>query len=145
MPPFAIPLVTVAAVLALIWFLGSGRFGRRQTQGWIDRFARHPRLHACLNRHHGKFRAAAHYFQFGGLFLALYWIYDAAIGSGQWRFDGGAAAVIALISMVAAYLDELHQLRSGSREFRRVDLLHSCAGIAIAAAIVAYQAFFRGV
>lgn len=140
-----VPVAALVALGAIVYFLGTGRFGRRQTQAWIDRVSAYPALQGFLNRHHGKFRAATHYLEFGALFLVLYWIYDIWLGSGGvWRFDELAAAVIAVLSAFGAYLDEMHQLRSGTREFRRVDFLHSCAGIAIAAAIVAYSSFLRG-
>lgn len=138
------PITIMIALIALIWYLGGGQFGRQQTQGWIDRLRRYPRLHAFLNRHHGKFRALPHYLEFGGLFLALYYFYDSTLGSREWRFDVLPAAVIALVAAAGAYLDEMHQLKSGTRQFRREDFLHSCCGIAIAAAAVFYQSLLRG-
>lgn len=137
------PVAALVVIAGVIYYLGGGGFGRAQTQGWIDRFRRHPRIYTFLDRHHGKFRASAHYFEFGGLYLILYWLWDAVDGGG-WHFRPGAAAVIALTCVFAAWLDEMHQLQSGTRQFRRVDFLHSCCGIAIAAAIVYYQAMFRG-
>lgn len=137
MTDLALPAGALASVLGVIWYLGGGSFGRAQTQAWIDRLARMPRLHAWLNRHHGKFRAAAHYIEFGGLFLALYWLCGTLRGIGM-AWEPVQAAALGVLSAVAAWLDELHQLRSGTRQFRREDFLHSCCGVSIAAAIVRY-------
>jgi hypothetical protein len=139
-----LPLVSLLLVGALIWLLGGSGFGRAQTQAWIDRTRSWPWFNDFLNRHHGKFRAAGHYVEFGALFLVLYWIFDVLFQEGRLRFNPVAAAVIGVVCAVAAVLDELHQLRSGTRQFRRVDFLHSCCGIAIAAALVFYQHLFRG-
>ncbi|MBX7245431.1 MAG: VanZ family protein [Candidatus Sumerlaeaceae bacterium] len=138
------PLLALGGICALIWWLGGGTFGRNQTQTWIDRCARVPWLHDFLNRHHGSFRAAGHYVEFGGLFLVLFWLVDTVWRHGRMEFSAGPAIGIALICMAAAYLDELHQLRSGTRQFRRVDFLHSCCGIAGAAAVIFYQSVARG-
>lgn len=141
-----VPLAALAALGALIWFLGSGRFGRAQTQGWIDRWTPPGGwARRTLNRHHGAIRAAAHYIEFGGLFLVLYWVAETLVGDGRWGFHPLRAVLIGLACMAAAFLDELHQLKSGTRQFRRVDFLHSTCGIAIAALIVAAQAWLRGV
>ncbi len=140
-----LPLIVLILTAGIIWWLGSGSFGRGQTQRWIDRLGTWPRLHAFLDYHHGKFRAAMHYVEFGGLFLVLYWLYDAWLGGGDFAFRWGPAGVIALLCAGAAYLDEVHQLRSGTREFRTVDFLHSCCGITIALAAVFWQAWWRGV
>lgn len=142
-PAVVWPLLALAAGGGVIWFLGSGRFGRAQTQRWIDKAHAVPALHEFLNKHHGKFRAAAHYVEFGGLFLVLYWLWDAAFGSRVLAFRWLPALAIAVIGVVAAYLDELHQLRSGTRKFRRVDLLHSTCGIAIAMALLFWQSVLR--
>ena len=139
-----LPLIALVLLVFLIWLLGGSRFGRAQTQSWIDRTRRLPWLHRFLDRHHGKFRAAGHYVEFGGLFLVLYWIYDVFASSGQFLWSPLPAAVIWVICAVSAILDELHQLRSGTRQFRRVDFLHSCLGITIAAALVFLQALLRG-
>src|SRR5437868_6648434 len=117
------PIVVLAFWTGMLWWLGGGMFGRAQTQAWIDRFSKAPRIHAFLDRHHGKFRAAVHYVEFGGLYLALYWVYDAVFARGRVEFLPVAFVVIALICAVAALLDELHQLKSGTRQFRRVDFL----------------------
>jgi len=138
------PLVALTALLGIIWYLGTGRFGRAQTQAWIDRVRDHPRLYALLERHHGKFRAAGHYFEFGGLYLVLYWLYDGLWARSGLRFELGPAITIAAVCAIAAYLDELHQLRSGTRQFRRVDFLHSLCGISLAAATIQYQSLLRG-
>lgn len=130
--------------MALIWYLGGGQFGRGQTQRWIDRAGRWPRLHRFLDRHHGKFRASAHYVEFGGLFLVLYWLFDVLFRNGLLIFEIIPALIIALISVLAAYLDELHQLKSGTRQFRREDFLHSCCGVSMAMAAVLYGTLIRG-
>lgn len=139
------PILLLAGLLAMIWYLGSANFGRAQTQAWIDRVKSQPRLHAWLNRHHGKFRAAGHYVEFGGLFLVLYWLYDEVWAHASMRFDPVVALALAFICVVIAYIDEKHQLSSGARQFRRVDFLHSCCGITIAAAIVEYATVLRGI
>ncbi len=139
-----IPLFVLGALIGLIWFLGTGRFGRAQSQAWIDRLRSHPRVFAFLDRHHGKFRASVHYFEFGGMFLALYWCADAWFGGGDWTWRPLWGVAIACGCALAAHLDELHQLKSGTRQYRRVDFLHSCCGIAIAALIVCWQGVLRG-
>ncbi len=140
-----LPVIALIAILGVIWFLGSGKFGRNQTQAWIDRVKNTPRLFQFLNKHHGKFRAAAHYFEFGGLFLVLFWLQDAILAEGRLVWNPLAAGIIAVISAVGAYLDEVHQLQSGTRQFRREDFLHSCCGICIAAAMMLTQDLIRGV
>lgn len=140
-----LPVVALVFLVCLIWYLGGGQFGRAQTQAWIDAVRGVPWLHGFLNRHHGKFRASAHYVEFGGLFLVLYWLYDVFFGGGGFVFRWGPAVVIAAVSMVAAWLDEVHQLRSGTRQFRREDFLHSCCGISLAMALVFYGSLLRGV
>src|SRR5690606_32347750 len=102
---------------AVIWLLGSGRFGREGTQRLIDRFRAVPAVHRFLNRHHGTLRASGHYVQFGGLFVVLYWLADSAAGEGRFSFRWLIAVPCAFVSFAAAYLDELHQLRSGKRMF----------------------------
>lgn len=140
----AAPLLALILVVSVIWYLGGGQFGRSQTQRWINRAGRWPRLHRFLDRHHGKFRAAAHYFEFGGLFLVLYWLWDVLFRDGRYVFEMIPALIIAMISVFAAYLDEMHQLKSGTRQFRREDFLHSCCGVAIAMAIVLHATLLRG-
>lgn len=140
----ALPLIALIATATLIWFLGSGRFGRAQTQEWIDRFCKWPAVHRTLNEHHGKIRALGHYVEFGGLFLVLFWLYDSLWADGKFVFAPLPAVIIGIICMVAALLDELHQLQSGTRQFRRVDFLHSCCGIALAALLVQCQTLVRG-
>ncbi|MGI8905924.1 MAG: VanZ family protein [Candidatus Sumerlaeaceae bacterium] len=139
-----LPLAALGAMIVVIWYLGTGKFGRAQTQAIIDRMRNHPRLFTLLDRHHGKIRAAGHYFEFGGLFLVLYWLYDALWAHAQLRFDAVPAAIIATLCAIAALLDELHQLRSRTRQFRRVDFLHSCCGIALAALVLQYQGLCGG-
>ena len=138
-----LPIVTLLAAGLLIWFLGGGAFGRAQTQQWIERTRRWPAFYAFLDRRHGNFRAAAHYVEFGGLFLALYWLQDTIL-QGGFHFRGRPAAIVGVLCAIAALLDELHQLKSGTRQFRRVDFLHSCCGISIAMAAVWTQWALRG-
>ena len=138
-------LVAAAALVALIWFLGTGRFGRAQTQAWIERWTPPgSTARRLLDKHHGALRASAHYLEFGGLFLVLYWAWESTVDDGAWGFEPARAAILALVCGVAAYLDEMHQLQSGTRQFRRVDFLHSLSGVSIAALIVAMQAWLRG-
>lgn len=139
------PIAALAAVVGLIWYLGGGSFGRNQTQAWIDRVRAVPWLFQFLDRYHGNFRAAAHYVEFGGLFLVLYWLWEALWAREGFLFRWPVAGVIALVCVVAAWADEMHQLKSGTRQFRRVDFLHSCCGITIAMAIVYFQSMFRGI
>lgn len=136
------PIAALAGTLATIWYLGTGKFGRAQTQAWIDRARAHPRLFAMLDRHHGKFRAAGHYVEFGGLFFVLYWLVGAVRKTGM-QWEAPAAAIIGTVCIVAAYLDEKHQLMSGTRQFRREDFLHSICGITAAAAVVFYADWLR--
>jgi len=136
-------VVLLVVLAGVIWYLGTGRFGRAQTQAWIDRVGNWPWLHAWLNRHHGKFRAAGHYFEFGGLFLVLYWLWDAWLGGGRMEWSPLLALCIGVVCAVAAWLDELHQLQSGTRQFRREDFFHSVCGISLAAALVCYQSLIR--
>lgn len=141
---FVLPILFLSGMIAVIWYLGTGRFGRSQTQEWIDRVRAHPRLFAFLDKHHGKFRAAGHYVEFGGLFLVLYWCWDAILSEGTFSWQPIPALAIAAVCVVAAWLDEMHQLRSGTRQFRRVDFLHSCCGISLAALAICWQAILRG-
>ncbi|MDK2973041.1 MAG: hypothetical protein PWP23_2796 [Candidatus Sumerlaeota bacterium] len=136
-------LLALAGIAGLIYYLGSGRFGRAQTQVWIDRMRSHPALYGFLDRHHGKFRASAHYMEFGGLFLVLYWVWDLFLGPGGLPWMPGRAAVLWVACAAAAWLDEMHQLQSGTRQFRRVDFLHSCCGISLAALFLCYQSLIR--
>jgi len=140
----AAPAAFLVVLAGVIWYLGTGRFGRAQSQAWIDRAAHMPRLSAWLNRHHGKLRASAHYVEFGGLFLVLYWCWTAWLSDAAWRWSAPVAGAIGFACAVAAYLDEVHQLQSGTRQFRREDFLHSLCGISLAAAAVFYQALARG-
>ncbi len=141
----AAALLALLGMIGLIFWLGGGQFGRAQTQAWIDRVKGVPWLYRFLDYHHGKFRAASHYFEFGGLFFILYWVYDIFLGSGVYAFRAVPAILIALVCAAGAILDEWHQLKSGTRQFRRVDFLHSCCGISIAMAVVFYQSLWRGV
>ncbi|MEO8376480.1 MAG: VanZ family protein [Candidatus Sumerlaeota bacterium] len=143
MTAIAAPLISLVAIAALIYWLGGGSFGRASTQAWIDRARRHPAIHAWLERHHGQARAAGHYVEFGGLFLVLYWLWDAALGPRTFQFHIIPAVVIAPVCALAAHLDELHQLRSGGRQYRREDFFHSCKGIILAAGIVLLQDVVR--
>lgn len=137
------PIIVLALLLGVIWYLGGAGFGRGQTQVWIDRVRAMPRLHAFLDKHHGKFRASGHYFEFGGLFLALYWLVGTATKRGM-AWNAWLAIGIGVVCVIAAVLDELHQLKGGTRQFRREDLLHSTCGIALAAAMVFYADMFAG-
>lgn len=128
-------------ILALLWlamivYFGTGKWGRAQTQALIDRLRSHPRLHGLMDRYHGNLRAAFHYVEFGGLTLIVYGLLGGVFGQGGWH--DGRAALAGAVSALAALLDELHQLRSGSRQFRRVDYLHSCCGIALALFFLRY-------
>lgn len=138
-----LPLLALLFIAILIWFLGSGSFGRAQTQAWIDRARARPGIYDWLNRHHGKFRASAHYLEFGGLFLIVYWCWDSWFAGGEFGWHPWRAVIIGVTSAIGAYLDEVHQLRSGTRQFRRVDFLHSLCGISLAALIIFYQAWIR--
>ena len=137
------PLIFLIILAAIIFYLGTGSFGRNQTQAWIDRVKKYPAVHGFLNKHHGKFRASGHYIEFGGLFLVLYWCWDSWFSTGHFSFSALPSIVIAIICAIAAYLDEVHQLQSGTRQFRRVDFFHSLCGIHIAMLIVAYQDYIR--
>ena len=139
------PLIALALLAGLIYYLGGASFGRSQTQNWIDATGKYPRLNGLLNRFHGNIRASAHYIEFGGLFLVLYWIWDAIWGSGLYAFRPMPALIIGLVCVIAAILDELHQIQSGTRQFRRVDVLHSTCGISIAAFLVLVQTMLRGI
>lgn len=136
-------VITLVVLVAVIYRLGGRGFGRAQSQGWIDRMRHHPRLHGWLERNHSALRASAHYIEFGGLFLVLYWVWDALWGPGGFRVRALPMVVIAPLCALAAHLDELHQLRSGGRQYRREDFLHSCKGIALAAGIVVLQDVVR--
>jgi VanZ family protein len=138
-----VPLLATALVAITIYWLGSGQFGRNQTQAWIDRLRRFPAIQEFLNAQHGRIRASAHYVEFGGLYLVLYWLWDAALGAGMFLFEWWPAVVLWVVCAIAAYLDELHQLTSGTRQFRRVDFLHSCCGITIAMGVIYTQEFVR--
>lgn len=122
-------------ILALLWiamiaYFGTGKWGRAQTQALIDRLRAHPRLQGCLHRHHGNLRAAFHYVEFGGLTLIVHGLLGGVFAQSGWH--AGRAALAGGLAALGALLDELHQLRSGTRQFRRVDYLHSCCGIALA-------------
>ncbi len=131
-------VLILAAWIAMIFYFGQGKWGRSQTQQLIDRLRAHPRIHAFLDRHHGKFRAAFHYLEFGGLTLLVYtgltWWADGSLR--EWSDARGA--VSGGIGALAALLDELHQKMSSTRQFRRVDYLHSLCGIAIALLLLRY-------
>ena len=140
-----LPLIALALIAFVIWILGTGSFGRAQSQAWIDRVRSRPGLYEWLNRHHGKFRASAHYLEFGGLLLISYWCWDSWFSDGHLAWHPWRAVILAVASAVAAYMDEVHQLRSGTRQFRRVDFLHSLCGISVATLIICYQALIRGI
>ncbi len=125
--------------IGLIFYFGTGRWGRAQTQAMIDRWRRNVRFHAFLNRHHGKLRASFHYLEYGGLSLILYGILNRMAGHSSLSWDDARAAATAALAAFGALLDELHQLRSGTRQFRLIDFLHSCCGTSLALLLVRYS------
>jgi len=108
----------------VIYYFGGAGFGRAKTQALIDRFRKNPAIWNFLDRHHGKFRAAFHYFEFGLCFFILYLAVTA--GSLEWSYLRGLG--VWLVTGILAFLDELHQKRTGGRCFRRIDLFHSLLG-----------------
>lgn len=133
-------LILLLGWLGMIFYFGRGKWGRSQTQEIIDRLKATPGVRAFLDRHHGKLRASFHYVEFAGLTLILYGL----LGSfGRHPFSDWAAwraAAAGLGSALGALLDELHQLTSGTRQFRFVDYLHSCCGISLALLFIRYWA-----
>jgi len=134
------PVIAWLAVifwLGVIWFFGRAGFGRANTQRLIDLLKHYRRLWEFLDKHHGKFRAAFHYIEFGACYAVLY----AAVSGGfAWHYGKGAAVWGATCGL--AYLDELHQKRSGGRCFRRVDLLHSVLGASLIMLFIFLREFF---
>jgi VanZ family protein len=110
--------------LVFIAYCGTRRFGRAQSQQWIDTVKSKPALWKFLDAYHGHFRAAFHYVEFGGLFLLLYLALSQ--GNLDWSFARGHATWA--ICCIVAVLDELHQSRTAGRCFRPIDLLHSFFG-----------------
>ncbi|MFH0794321.1 MAG: VanZ family protein [bacterium] len=119
--------------IALIYFFGSAYFGRNQTQNWIDRLVRHPRLCAWLNAQHGHLRASWHYVEFSALFFLIYFGINGQ--SLAYRFFPALASWAS--TMVAAVADEWRQYHTGGRQFRRIDLLHSFLGATLALSALA--------
>ncbi len=138
MPTPLLWIVTIAW-MAAIFFLGASAFGRAGTQGWIDRLRSHPRLHAWLDRHHGKFRAAFHYVEFTTLTWLLYW----ALGRGDWGWADARAALAYALSCGYAYVDEWHQSRTPGRQFRPVDFIHSLLGATLAVGVLYWGDILR--
>ena len=132
---------TAIGVLVLGWMgvilaLGAGRFGRDGTQRMIDGcFGRFPCVWEFFNRHHGFFRAAAHYVEFCTLTLLLYAFFSRL--SVHWRPMAGLAALV--LAGVWAYVDEWRQSRTAGRQFRRIDFIHSLIGVGLTS--VAIPAF----
>ena len=110
--------------LGVIYYFGRAGFGRANTQAIIDKVRNHPRLWTFLDRHHGKIRASFHYFEFGLCYAILYLAFT--FGKIEWYYGRGFAAWF--ITGLLAFLDEMHQKKSGGRCFRRIDLLHSILG-----------------
>lgn len=134
---FYIGLVVVW--LGLIYWGGTSRFGRGQTQLLIDRLRHKPRVHAFLDRHHGHIRASFHYLEFGPLSLLVYIVLNR--GLGRWSWSSAAAALA--ICYVLAYLDEKRQQRTAGRQFRRIDLMHSILGATLMQVAIALLAILR--
>ncbi len=124
--------------IVMIVYFGTGKWGRGQTQSLIDRLKGSPRIHAFLDRHHGKLRASFHYLEFGGLTLILYGVLSFLAGDSLGTWSAGRAALSGILAAAGALLDELHQLSSGNRCFRLVDYLHSCCGICLALLLIRY-------
>jgi hypothetical protein len=127
----ALGLLTLGWV-GLIYFGGTARFGRAQTQAWIDAIAAHPLgrpFGLLLNAMHGGLRASTHYIEFAGLCLLMVGV--ATLGTFRigdylpWAFLAFG------ITCMVAWLDELHQSRTPGRQFRRIDFMHSLAGASL--------------
>ena len=116
--------IALAFWILFIAYCGTRRFGRAQSQQWIDTVKQKPRLWKFLDAYHGQFRAAFHYLEFGGLFLLLY----LALSQGHLHWAPARGYATWAISCVIAVLDEWHQSRTAGRCFRRIDLLHSFLG-----------------
>lgn len=123
----------VAFWLVFIAYCGTRRFGRAQSQQWIDTVKHRPRLWTLLDAYHGHLRAAFHYLEFGGLFLLLY----LALSQGNLNWLPARAYATWAISCIIAVLDEWHQSRTAGRCFRRIDLLHSFFGATLTLLAVA--------
>ena len=95
------PVIAWLAVifwLGVIWFFGRAGFGRANTQRLIDLLKHYRRLWGFLDKHHGKFRAAFHYIEFGACYAALY----AAVSGGfAWHYGKGAAVWGATLPKIA--------------------------------------------
>lgn len=127
--------------IALIFWGGSGRFGRAGTQRMIDAWRHHPRVHALLDRWHGEIRAAWHYIEFGALSLIVYLILHGRGGGGLWTWWAALGAIA--ISTVVAYLDEKRQELTPGRQFRTIDFVHSVRGLVGMQVLIALVALVR--
>ncbi|GAB4320417.1 MAG: hypothetical protein Kow0059_14750 [Candidatus Sumerlaeia bacterium] len=121
-------LILLGVWILLIYYFGTSPFGRSGTQNWIEAFRDNEKVYDFLNSHHGFFRAAFHYVQFGGLYYLLY----LTINGGSFHWATGRAWLALVLSCVGAYLDEWHQSRQAGRCARKIDLLHSCLGASYA-------------
>ena len=120
--------IIVIIWLGLIYYFGTSSFGRGQTQKIIDRYKGNPRVWQFLDKNHGTLRASFHYVEFGGLYFLIYFALTGGVF--RWRYDFGFIDLG--ITFVLAYVDEVHQSRTAGRCFRRIDLLHSYFGGALA-------------
>jgi VanZ family protein len=127
--------------VALIFFGGSGWFGRSGTQSLIDSLRGSPRLQGLLNRWHGEIRASFHYIEFGTLSLIVYLIFHLNWGAGLWT--GWAAPATLAICAILAYLDEKRQELTPGRQFRTIDFIHSLIGLSAMQVIIALVALVR--
>ncbi len=116
--------------MALIFYLGSSRFGRAGTQRMINSLWRTPRLAAFLDRHHSALRAAGHYVEFITLGFILYF----ALGLGSLAFSIPRALLAWLLTSGWAWIDEFHQSRTPGRQFRTIDFIHSLVGATLGTA-----------
>ena len=119
-----------AAWVALMFYLGSSRFGRAGTQRMINSLWRTPRLAAFLDRHHSALRAAGHYVEFITLGFILYF----ALGLGSLAFSIPRALLAWLLTSGWAWIDEFHQSRTPGRQFRTIDFIHSLVGATLGTA-----------
>ena len=110
--------------VAVIYYFGRAGFGRANTQALIDKCKKYPHLWGFLDRNHGKIRASFHYFEFGLCYLILF----TALCGGRIEWHYARGFLVWLATGILAFLDEMHQKKSGGRCFRRIDLLHSILG-----------------
>lgn len=115
---------------AVIYLGGSSKFGRDETQKWIDTLLKRPGgrgLARFLNRRHGMFRASFHYIEFG----ALCAISVGVVTLGTYEMDRPLAILAYGFTCLCAYLDELHQAKTPGRQFRRIDVMHGILGASL--------------